>query len=418
MSPRRCVAVAAVLLLSLGASLPASADAVSDLRAEGERIAAKKDKLHEQSEVIAEKINGSTVELQNIEKDIAVALVQLGEQDANLSALNLQARQFAVNSYILGSASNGLGTILAPGGIGNDSAQRDGYSSVLLGGSADVTDQVKAVRQDTDRIKAGLVTKQKRQVELAASLEQNRAQIDRAQAAIQALGVQNNAALAEAVAAAEEATRIRLEAAAAERIRVQSAAFRQTANDAASAPASTGRTVTEVQAVAKPGAVARPVVVAPAAPGKPAITIAAPAPKGTAAPSPAATTPPRPTPPPAPAVSGAAGRAVAAAYSQLGVPYKFATSSPGVSFDCSGLTSWAWSQAGVSIPRTSQEQWAGLPHVPLDQIQPGDLIFYYSDVHHVAIYVGNNTVIHAPFTGSTVSLSGINGRVIGAARPG
>jgi peptidoglycan DL-endopeptidase CwlO len=109
---------------------------------------------------------------------------------------------------------------------------------------------------------------------------------------------------------------------------------------------------------------------------------------------------------------------VAAAYSQLGTPYIFATAKPGVGFDCSGLTSWAWAQAGVSIPRTSQEQWAGLPHIPLDQVQPGDLIFYYSDVHHVSIYVGNGTVIHAPFSGSTVSLSGINSHVIGAARPG
>ena len=54
----------------------------------------------------------------------------------------------------------------------------------------------------------------------------------------------------------------------------------------------------------------------------------------------------------------------------------------------------------------------------LDQIQPGDLIFFYNDVHHVGIYVGNGTIIHAPFTGSTVSFSGINGNVIGAARPG
>jgi peptidoglycan DL-endopeptidase CwlO len=66
----------------------------------------------------------------------------------------------------------------------------------------------------------------------------------------------------------------------------------------------------------------------------------------------------------------------------------------------------------------SSAQWNGLPHVSLDEIQPGDLIFYYSDVHHVAIYVGNGTVIHAPFTGSTVSLAPLRGNIIGAARPG
>jgi peptidoglycan DL-endopeptidase CwlO len=419
MSRRISVAAVVALLLSFGASLPASADAVSDRKAEASRIAAKKDKLREQHEVLAEKINASVEELGNIEKDVSVAEVQLGEQEAAISKLGSQAFQFAVNSYVLGSESNGLGTILAPGGIGNDSAQRDGYSAVLLGGSADVTDQVKAVRQDTDRIKVGLLAKLKRQSELKLSLEKDNKQIEQAQVELDALEKQNDAALAQAIRDAEEATRLRLEAEAAAAVRKQSEAFRQ--SQAAAAAPATGARTPAAQPAAKPagGAPAKPaavpVTVKPAKPVAPApgaqTTVAGPATTKPAA-------KPRPAPPAPPAVSGAAGRAVAAAYSQLGVKYVFATASPGVSFDCSGLTSWAWSQAGVSIPRTSQSQWAGLPHVSLDQIQPGDLIFFYSDVHHVGIYVGNGTIIHAPFTGSTVSFSGLNGNVIGAARPG
>jgi peptidoglycan DL-endopeptidase CwlO len=428
MSRRTPAAAVVAVLLIFGFALPASADAVSDLKAKAERIRVKKEKLREDSEILAEKINASVDELANIDKDVGVAEVQLGAQEATIAKLGTQAFLFAVNSYVLGSESNGIGTILAPGGIGNDSAQRDGYSSVLLGGTADVTDQVKAVRQDTDRIKVSLLAKQKRQAELKASLVNDQAQVEKASLELVELEKQNDAALAQAVTDAEEAERKRLEAQAAEVIRKQSEAFRQSAAAPAAAPATGGRTPAAQPAAkpagggsAKPAAV--PVTAKPSKPSTPAAT-QAPKPGGGAATTvakPATTKPaakPRPAPPAPPAVSGAAGRAVAAAYSQIGVQYVYATSKPGVSFDCSGLTSWAWSQAGVGIPRTSQDQWAGLPHVSLDQIQPGDLIFFYKDVHHVGIYVGNGTIIHAPFTGSTVSFSGISGNVIGAARPG
>jgi cell wall-associated NlpC family hydrolase len=120
--------------------------------------------------------------------------------------------------------------------------------------------------------------------------------------------------------------------------------------------------------------------------------------------------------------------AVAAAVSQLGVPYVFGGETPGVGFDCSGLVQWAWSQAGVSIPRTTETQWPALQHVSLANLQPGDLLFYYNldnddQVDHVVMYTGSGpygaaTVIQAPFTGSTVSYSPIfTEGLIGAARP-
>ena len=120
--------------------------------------------------------------------------------------------------------------------------------------------------------------------------------------------------------------------------------------------------------------------------------------------------------------------AVQAAVSQLGVPYVFGGEEPGVGFDCSGLVQWAWGQAGVSIPRTTETQWPALPHVPLDALEPGDLLFYYNldndnQVDHVVMYTGSgpygtDTVIQAPFTGSTVSYSPIfTEGLIGAARP-
>ena len=126
--------------------------------------------------------------------------------------------------------------------------------------------------------------------------------------------------------------------------------------------------------------------------------------------------------------SGGGLAAVHAAESQLGVPYVWGSEQPGVGFDCSGLVQWAWAQAGVSIPRTTETQWPTLTQVPLDALQPGDLLFYYdldgdNLVDHVVMYAGSgpygtDTVIQAPFTGSTVSYSPIfTGGLIGAARP-
>lgn len=120
-----------------------------------------------------------------------------------------------------------------------------------------------------------------------------------------------------------------------------------------------------------------------------------------------------------PAVSGSAGIAVAAAYSQLGVPYRYAAELPGVAFDCSGLTKWAWGQAGVSLAHQSGRQFNQTAHVSIDQAQPGDLIFYYSPIGHVGIYVGGGQMIHASSPSQPVELTAVRwNKVVGVGRPG
>ena len=97
----------------------------------------------------------------------------------------------------------------------------------------------------------------------------------------------------------------------------------------------------------------------------------------------------------------------------------FAAESPGVAFDCSGLTKYAWGVAGVCLPHQSAQQYAVTPHVTQDQIQPGDLIFYHSPIGHVAIYIGGGMLIHAPRTGDVVKVAAVNwGNVVGISRPG
>jgi cell wall-associated NlpC family hydrolase len=98
--------------------------------------------------------------------------------------------------------------------------------------------------------------------------------------------------------------------------------------------------------------------------------------------------------------SGAAGAAVAYAYSKLGDAYVYGATGPST-FDCSGLVQAAWAAAGVSIPRTTYEQVAALPAVSTSNLQPGDLLFFDGD-GHVGIYVGGGYLIDAPQTGSNV----------------
>ncbi len=97
-----------------------------------------------------------------------------------------------------------------------------------------------------------------------------------------------------------------------------------------------------------------------------------------------------------------AGIAVAAVLTRRGMPYVWGAVGPD-SFDCSGLVLWAWQQAGINIPRTSSEQ-STLPEVPLDQLQPGDLVTYYSPVTHVGMYLGNGLVLHASMPGVPITV--------------
>lgn len=115
--------------------------------------------------------------------------------------------------------------------------------------------------------------------------------------------------------------------------------------------------------------------------------------------------------------TAAGGAALRYAAAQIGKPYVWGAEGPG-SFDCSGLTSQAWAHAGRAIPRTSQEQWATLPKVPLDQLRPGDLVVYFPKATHVGLYVGGGKVIQAPRPGAKVKVSPIAANpLLGAVRP-
>ncbi|MFE4309400.1 NlpC/P60 family protein [Streptomyces sp. NPDC056891] len=115
--------------------------------------------------------------------------------------------------------------------------------------------------------------------------------------------------------------------------------------------------------------------------------------------------------------SGAGAEALRFAVGQIGKPYEWGAEGP-ETYDCSGLTQQAWAAAGLEVPRTSQEQWATLPRVPLAELRPGDLVVYFPGATHVAVYLGEGLVVQAPRPGGKVKVSPIAANpLLGAVRP-
>ena len=114
--------------------------------------------------------------------------------------------------------------------------------------------------------------------------------------------------------------------------------------------------------------------------------------------------------------SGSAAAAVAFARAQVGKPYCYGGAGPGC-YDCSGLTMMAWRQAGVSLPHSSASQFNVGRRISASELQPGDLIFYYSPISHVSIYIGGGQRISATHTGDYVRVQSLGSSIVGYTRP-
>jgi cell wall-associated NlpC family hydrolase len=123
------------------------------------------------------------------------------------------------------------------------------------------------------------------------------------------------------------------------------------------------------------------------------------------------------TAPPPQGVSGNVAAVIRYAHAQVGKPYRWGATGPDA-FDCSGFTMMAWAQAGVSLPHSSRAQIGIGRQVTKGELRPGDLIFRYSPISHVSLYIGNGQQISATHTGSTVKLqSAWQGEIVGFSRP-
>ena len=146
----------------------------------------------------------------------------------------------------------------------------------------------------------------------------------------------------------------------------------------------------------------------PAAPPGPDVLAAAPdvlAPQGIA---PGDLAPPEAAVTPSPGGTGEGEIAVQAALTRVGSPYSWGAAGPSA-FDCSGLVMWAYQQAGISLPHSSQALASGGTPVSRDQLQPGDVVNFYSDASHTGLYVGNGMVVHASTYGQPVKVVPLDG---------
>jgi cell wall-associated NlpC family hydrolase len=109
----------------------------------------------------------------------------------------------------------------------------------------------------------------------------------------------------------------------------------------------------------------------------------------------------------APGASPEAATVIQAALSRIGSPYSWGGSGPSA-FDCSGLVMWAFQQAGISLPHSSQALASGGQPVSVDQMQPGDVVNYYSDASHSAIYIGDGMMVHASTYGTPVRVAPVD----------
>ncbi|HEV3354551.1 MAG TPA: NlpC/P60 family protein [Acidimicrobiales bacterium] len=285
----------------------------------------------------------------------AKAQADLAAANARFAQVKSQMSQAAVNAYMHGGNTSMIEQLVKSNG--KDLAVRKTYVEAAAADQNSTLDALKAARQDLQAQQANLKNAADSAKSAAASLASQKAAID-------------------AAISAQQATLNKVKGDVAALIAQQQAAAAADAQRRA-------------QQALSQAATAKPRAKGPAVPAGP--------------------------PPP---VGHGAGAAVAAAESVIGDPYVYGAAGPS-SFDCSGLTMWAWAHGGVSLPHSSQSQYASTTHVAISAVQPGDLLFYYSDIHHVAMYVGGGMMVEAPHTGANVREVPMRlDSLVGAGRPG
>ncbi len=408
---------AAVLVAPL--HTPVGAGPVEQQEQEVQRIADQLDALENRIGQLEEAYSAALDRIDQLAIEIQQSQARVDEQTAELGALHRQLTGVALDKF-MGGGGSGLTPLLSSAGSFTDELQRDELSRVALDEGTGTADELQELLDQLAAETAILNAKQQEQAQLLASLDAQRRQGEELTTQLQQQHAEAQAKLGDLVREEQERRAAAAAAAAqAEWERQQAAAAEAAARPAPApsrgggAPATGGGGGGGGSDAGSGSGAGSGGAGGSGSGGSGSGGGAAPAPAPAPAPEPA------PAPPSVPAPSSMAGVAIAAAQSQLGVPYKFAQSSPGVAFDCSGLTKYAWGKAGVSLPHQSARQYAVIPHVPKDQAQPGDLIFYHSPIGHVAIYIGGGQLIHAPASGDVVKVAPVNwSKVVGVGRPG
>lgn len=395
-SLRRTVAALVAVGFVLSTASIVTADSVGDQQARVDQYAAQLDTLENRIGQLGEEYAAAQDKKAQLDQEIVESEGRIAQQQARLDELAGVLGDIAVDKYVSGSALE-LSPLFSNAQAYTEAEQKNSLSRLALDTGSGSTDEMLALAEDLAKEQASLSRKQKQVAELVETLDAKMAEAETLQAEFEQ---QHAAAEAELGVLIEQERERRAEAAAAAELQRQREAAAASSNISKSAAVSTPRG---------------------------GGTVPAPA-------SPAPTSPAAPDPAPsddsggggdqgggssAPPVSSRAGIAVNAAMGQLGVPYRFAAEAPGVAFDCSGLTKYAWGEAGVYLPHQSSAQYGSVPHVSQAEVQPGDLLFYKSPIGHVGIYIGGGSLVHATRPGDVVKVAAVNwAKVVGIGRPG
>ncbi|MGD9702715.1 MAG: NlpC/P60 family protein [Acidimicrobiia bacterium] len=346
----------------------AGAGSVEDQRRKADRIAEQLERLGDEATSLADQYETTQAKLAELQVEVAASEVRVAELEQRLGVVQSQVGELAMQTFVSGDQAGGLGELLVDSSAITTAVERDQYTRLALSAGQSTTDELDSTLNDLNNERERLASRQEQAQQLSEDLVERQQAVEAKTAETQQLKQQAEAELGQLIAEA-----------AARRAAAEEAAAR------ASRPPSSGGGSSSSGGGSSGGGSS-----GGESSGGDA---AAPAPR-------AGSSIPAPSP-------GAAG-AVSAAMSQIGVAYRYAAAEPSVAFDCSGLTMWAWAQAGVRLPHYSKAQFESLPHVPADQAQPGDLIFYKNPVGHVAMYIGGGQMIHAPRTGETVKVVAVN----------
>ncbi|MGI9187967.1 MAG: NlpC/P60 family protein [Gaiellales bacterium] len=388
--PTRVVLIVVTCLVALLAALPAQASPKGDIaskRAQAEEARKQLAVLGSQLEPAIERYNKAVEELKQVNAEIAFNQKQIKVTEANLRVSQVELDSKLEQSYRVGEPDL-LASVLSQQSLSQVLAVTDLFDRSQHQ-AADMIGGLQHTKKTLTRQKQDLQVAQDRAAALKAQRAADKQRIDAGIAQSQQLvsGLEGEIQqLIQEEAARQE--RLRQEALAA--LAAQQAETNAPGNDVA-----IGGSVADT-ATADAGSADAATTADAQGGGDPA---------------------PAEAPVSLPPTDGSIGaQAVAIAMQFLGTPYVWGGSSPG-GFDCSGLTAYAYGQVGISLSHYTGDQWNEGVHVPADQLLPGDLVFFHSDLHHMGMYIGNGQMIHAPQTGDVVKIAPLMSDYAGAVRP-
>ncbi|MFD7908157.1 MULTISPECIES: NlpC/P60 family protein [unclassified Kitasatospora] len=332
-------------------ALSAQSGAHADPAPTKDQVKEQVDQLNEQAEVATEQYNAAQAKQQELQKQVSGLQDQVARQQEQVTDLQGGLAQIAGEQYRNGGISPTVQLMFSskPDNFLSQADALNQAGSTQKGQLKELQDQQRKLDQDRTEAQGKLAELDATTQQLKASKEQIQGKLTAAQNLFNTLSEQERQAIKAAEDKAAADAKAKADAAKAQQAAADRASRDSSRTDLGSAPSSSP--------VAKPPA----------------------------------------------AGSSRGAAALSYAATKIGSPYVWAATGPN-SFDCSGLMVWAFDQAGVSLPRTSQEQAGAGTRIGTDlsQAQPGDLLIFFNDAHHVGIYAGNGQVLHAPKPGASV----------------